>query len=199
MLKNKRSEGFTLIELMIVVAIIGILAAVAIPAYMNFTKQAKTSEAHENLGALYKGARAYYEGTRFAGTAIAAPGGVGQAVTGCVVGGADFMLPGTVPGVNPVTIDWSNATDVNVAAFTAVMFQVQDPVYYQYTIMNQHGAGCGTVPVPQGNGVTPVYTFIANGNLDGDAIISTFELFTGINSDNVMYRSPSITAINELE
>jgi type IV pilus assembly protein PilA len=41
---NKKQQGFTIIELMIVVAIIGILAAVALPAYQDYTNRAKVSE-----------------------------------------------------------------------------------------------------------------------------------------------------------
>ena len=56
---KKSQQGFTLIELMIVVAIIGILAAIAIPQFMSYTCKAKTSEAKENLGSLRTMQEAY--------------------------------------------------------------------------------------------------------------------------------------------
>ena len=51
-MKNILCHGFTLIELMIVVAIMGILAAVAIPAYLDYTGRAQASEAFMLLGGL---------------------------------------------------------------------------------------------------------------------------------------------------
>ena len=50
-------HGFTLIELMIVVAIIGILAAIAIPAFMDYMRKGKAAEFELQLGAIAKGAR----------------------------------------------------------------------------------------------------------------------------------------------
>ncbi len=75
---KKVQQGFTLIELMIVVAIIGILAAVAIPAYQDYTAKAQASEGFTVLGGLK---------TPIA-EAIAAAGSTGCAVpTGAVSSG----------------------------------------------------------------------------------------------------------------
>jgi type IV pilus assembly protein PilA len=53
LLKKKNQTGFSLIELMIVVVIIGILSTIAVPQYQNFQMKAKQSEAKANLGGLY--------------------------------------------------------------------------------------------------------------------------------------------------
>ncbi|MFC2506383.1 MAG: pilin [Kingella sp. (in: b-proteobacteria)] len=48
----KKNQGFTLIELMVVIAIIGILAAIALPAYQDYTARAQVSEAVSMMGGL---------------------------------------------------------------------------------------------------------------------------------------------------
>jgi type IV pilus assembly protein PilA len=61
MLSRLRSKkGFTLIELMIVVAIIGILAAIAIPNFLRFQAKSKQSEAKTNLGGIFTAETSYF-------------------------------------------------------------------------------------------------------------------------------------------
>jgi prepilin-type N-terminal cleavage/methylation domain-containing protein len=60
MIKRLKQRGFTLIELMIIVAIIGILAAVAIPAFMDYMKKSKKTEASLQLNKIAKNSKVYY-------------------------------------------------------------------------------------------------------------------------------------------
>ena len=80
---HTRKGGFTLIELMIVVAIIGILAAIAIPNFLKFQLKAKTSEGKTNLAAIRTAQESYYSefGEYVSATASPAGGNIGSAKT----------------------------------------------------------------------------------------------------------------------
>ncbi|MGH8318084.1 MAG: pilin [Steroidobacteraceae bacterium] len=101
-------KGFTLIELMIVIAIIGILAAIAIPAYQNYTIRAQVSEANSLVGGVETAFDECYanKGTASATTCGTLPDvGVNSAITGTYVGTVAMTA-----GVIKVTY---NATSAN--------------------------------------------------------------------------------------
>jgi type IV pilus assembly protein PilA len=75
---HNRKGGFTLIELMIVVAIIGILAAIAIPNFLRFQLKAKSSEGKTNLAAIRTAEESYYSEFGLYVSADASPTTIGN-------------------------------------------------------------------------------------------------------------------------
>ena len=180
-----KKEGFTLIELMIVVAIIGILAAIAIPAFVNYVKRSKTSEASANLKALFTGAAAYYEQENWSQGVITA-GATAAASTHCVVSAATASWSADDEKYVPA---WQSES----ASYGSLNFAPADPLYYEYHITSS-GSACGNAASD-----TTIYTFTANGDLDGDNVESTFQLAAGSNPDNALFRAPGIFSASPLE
>jgi type IV pilus assembly protein PilA len=168
-------RGFTLIELMIVVAIIGILAAVAIPAFLDYIKKSKTSEASLNLNKIGKNLKTQFDADNAFPGATAGPNPTNPSVAGgnnCC-GGHGKPVNGTAGPVNNKCD--ANPTEFAAAAWTALEFSVNEPSQYQY----QYAPGTETV------GSAATAQAYAIGDLDCNSISSTWTLqATAISAGN---------------
>ena len=107
-------KGFTLIELMIVVAIIGILAAIAIPAYQDYTVRAKVSEGMNLAGAAKLGVAEYYQSV---GTVPTDNTTAGVAASTSIVGNNVASVEIGTAG----SIEITYTADDNIAGSTVVL------------------------------------------------------------------------------
>ncbi len=178
---RKKNSGFTLVELMIVVAIIGILAAVAIPAFTRYVKKARTTEATQHLNKMWAGSLTYFEADHMLAGSVLAPKQFPGAAA-AVIAGADCgcQTGGRCPGNDPLF----NTDPV----WTALNLSIPDPHNYKPAYS---GAGVGT---------SSLFTAQSVGNLDCDAVTATFQRNGAINAttgDVTGSQAPLIT--NELE
>ena len=105
---RRRISGFTLIELMIVVAIIGLLAAVALPNYSTFQLKTKTGEVKSNLAAIVTAEEAYF--AEFGRYLAAAP------------------EPAIIPGTHQTDFSYG------AAGFSVLGFVPEGRVYFSYGV-----------------------------------------------------------------
>ncbi|MBE9095500.1 type IV pilin-like G/H family protein [Tychonema sp. LEGE 07203] len=105
--KKRQDKGFTLIELLVVIIIIGILSAIALPAFLNQANKAKQSEGKQYISSINKGQQAYYaENTQF-GTDVTVLGlGLKTATTNYsyAVTGASATADATARPTNPAAL-----------------------------------------------------------------------------------------------
>ena len=138
MRKNK-AGGFTLIELMIVVAIIGILAAVAIPAFIKYIRKSKTVEATEALDKIKGGARQYYVTDHWDSNGNLLPKSFPANVT------ITPAKPHCDKQLTPTTT-W----DTN--GWAPIHFALTEPHYYAYSFKAPATTGTGAVYTATANG-----------------------------------------------
>jgi len=160
MSRRRHARGFTLIEMMISVAIIGILSAVAIPNFIQYQLQVKTSEARTLMGGIITSQESFVsEFENYANITTQTPLGV--------------------PGLNKQRWPDIRCPDVCnrrntqlCTSFDCIGFGAPANVYYVYRAPHFRGGG----PIP------PEYGAGAAADLDGDTTIGSFAYRSGNNN-----------------
>lgn len=175
-LRGRFARGFTLVELMVVVAIIGVLAALASYGVRAHLQAAKSAEAKQNVGAISRGAIAAFERESASAETLAA-GKVSKSNSHNVCGTAK-PVPAKVPKGTKYQPNSNPNQDFNTGdstkGWSCLRFSVNEPIYYRYTYAKGNGGRVAKKNPnrPGKNG----FEAAASGDLDGDGVKSFFAM-----------------------
>ena len=180
MLKQLKSQkGFTLIELMIVVAIIGILAAIAIPNFLTYQMKSRQAEAKTNLQAIrtsniaFQAERGCYVGAGVEG--VAAPAAATKTVPAAWGAGLPPSAVTTVWCAGAGAVANGSFRDIGFIATGNVMFRYAADSYAAGVTPVPSVTSCGLAfPTGAGNIVQNSFIAQATANLDGDGALSVW-------------------------
>jgi type IV pilus assembly protein PilA len=185
MLAVGRRRGFTLVELMIAVAIIGVMSATAIPAYMNYIRRSKTSEAAMNVRKLFDSALTYFLSEHADANGVIVNKMFPTDRTWTPTSNACCNAPNVAGKCSPSPTYWVHPV------WTALNFSVDDPHYYVYSAIRNPNA------VTQQPGHQ--YVLGAQGNLDCDNFQSLFQRHATITTQWDVRGSSGLYIANEIE